>query len=81
MDANLCALHRRVITIAQRDVWLAIQLRGREHLGGKPNVSDMGVFNTGEYILGVTLLKNDDFNLPSGTGYLMNPLNPKIGIN
>ena len=49
MDANLCALHRRVITIAQRDVWLAIQLRGREHLGGKPNVSDTGVFNTGEY--------------------------------
>ena len=49
MDANLCALHQRVITIAQRDVWLAIQLRGREHLGGKPNVSDTGVFNTGEY--------------------------------
>ena len=23
--------------------------RGREHLGGKPNVSDTGVFNTGEY--------------------------------
>ena len=51
MDANLCALHRHVITIAGRDIWLAIQLRGREHLGGKPNVSDTGMFNTGEYFV------------------------------
>ena len=44
-DVNLCALHRKVITINRKDIWLAVQVRGREHVGGKPEVSDVGAFN------------------------------------
>ena len=33
-DVNLCARHRKVITINRQDVWLAIIIRGREHVGG-----------------------------------------------
>ena len=45
MDVNLCTLHRRVVTIDRKDIWLAIQIRGREHVGGKRNVSDTGTMN------------------------------------
>ena len=50
-DINLCALHRRVITIGSRDVWLAVQIRGREHVGGKPQVSDAGSVNTTDHFI------------------------------
>ena len=42
-DVNLCALHRKVKTINCKDVALAIEIRGREHVGGKPQMSDVGV--------------------------------------
>ena len=45
MDVNLCTLHRRVVTIDRKDIWLAIQIRGREHIGGKRNVSDTRTMN------------------------------------
>ena len=41
-DMNLCAAHRKVVTINRKDVWLAIQLRGRDHVGGRGQVSDVG---------------------------------------
>ena len=50
MDVNLCALHRRVVTIDWKDVWLAIQVRGREQVGGKPNVSDTGMHSTADFM-------------------------------
>ena len=48
-DVNLCALHRKVITINRKDVWLAIQIRGREHVGGRGQVSDVGAVNVSAY--------------------------------
>ena len=45
MDVNLWALHRRVVTIDRKDIWLAIQIRGREHVGGKRYVSDTRTMN------------------------------------
>ena len=50
LDVNLCALHRKVITIDRKDVWLAVQVRGREQVGGKPNVSDTGVHSTADWM-------------------------------
>ena len=44
-DANLCAIHRKVITVNQKDVWLAVEVRVREHVGGRPQVSDVGSVN------------------------------------
>ena len=44
-DVNLCAIHRRVVTINRKDIWLAIELRGRDHVGGKSQISDVGVTN------------------------------------
>ena len=44
-DANLCAIHRKVITVNRKDVWLAVEVRGREHVGGRPLVSDVGSAN------------------------------------
>ena len=44
-DVNLCAIHRRVVTINRKDIWLAIELRGRDHVGGKSQISDIGVTN------------------------------------
>ena len=41
-DANLCALHRKVVTVNHKDVWLATEICGREHVGGRPQVSDVG---------------------------------------
>ena len=48
-DVNLCAVHRKVVTVNRKDVWLAIELRGRDHVGGKPNISDTGACNFGPY--------------------------------
>ena len=48
LDVNLCALHHKVITIDRKDVWLAVQVRGREQVGGKPNISDTGVHSTAD---------------------------------
>ena len=42
-DVNLCALHRKVKTINHKDVTLTIEICGREHVGGKPQMSDVGV--------------------------------------
>ena len=44
-DANLCALHRKVVTVNHKDVWLATEIRGREHVGGRSQVSDVGNVN------------------------------------
>ena len=44
-DANLCAIHHKVITVNQKDVWLVVEVRGREHVGGRPQVSDVGSVN------------------------------------
>ena len=44
-DANLCAIHHKVITVNRKDVWLAVEVRGCEHLGGRPQVSDVGSVN------------------------------------
>ena len=48
-DINLCALHRKVKTINRQDIWLAITIRGREHVGGKPQVTDVGACNISGY--------------------------------
>ena len=44
-DANLCAIHHKVITVNRKDVWLVVEVRGREHVGGRPQVSDVGSVN------------------------------------
>ena len=44
-DINLCAIHRKVVTIGRKDIWLAVQIRGREHVGGRAQVSDVGNVN------------------------------------
>ena len=31
-------------------MWLAIQVRGREQVGGKPNVSDTGMHSTADFM-------------------------------
>ena len=48
-DVNLCAVHRKVVTINWKDVWLAVQLRGRDHVGGRGQVSDVGAVNVSKY--------------------------------
>ena len=48
-DINLCAVHHKVVTINQKDVWLAVQLRGRDHVGGRGQVSDVGAVNVSRY--------------------------------
>ena len=44
-DANLCAIHRKVITVNWKDMWLVVDVRGHEHVGGRPQVSDVGSIN------------------------------------
>ena len=56
-DVNLCALHRKVKTINRQDIWLAIMIRGREHDGGKAQVSDVGASNISGYTIADTLEK------------------------
>ena len=48
-DVLLCTLHRKVKMINRQDIWLAIQLRGRDHVGGKTQLSDVGATNAAEY--------------------------------
>ena len=50
-DVNLCALHRKVKTINRQDIWLAITIRGREHVSGKAQVSDVGASNVSGYTI------------------------------
>ena len=44
-DANLCTIHCGVITVNRKDVWLVVEVRGHEHVGGRPQVSDVGSVN------------------------------------
>ena len=44
-DANLCAIHHKVITVNRKDVWLTVEICGREHVGGRPQVADVGTVN------------------------------------
>ena len=53
-DVNLCALHRKVKTINRQDIWLAITIRGPEHVGGKAQVSDVGACNVSGYMIADT---------------------------
>ena len=48
-DVHLCALHRKVKTINRQDIWLTIQIRGRDHIGGKKRLSDAGATNAAGY--------------------------------
>ena len=41
-DANLCMIHRKVIMVNKKDVWLAVEVRGHGHVGGRPQVLDVG---------------------------------------
>ena len=41
-DVHLCALHRKVKTINRQDIWLAIEIRGRDHVGGKDAIVGHG---------------------------------------
>ena len=50
-DVNLCALHRNRVTIGKKDIWLAVQIRGTDHIGGKGNMSDTGMVNTSDSFL------------------------------
>ena len=50
-DVNLCVLHCKVKTINRQDIWLAITIRGREHVGGKAQVSDVGASNVSSYTI------------------------------
>ena len=45
-DANLCAIHWKVITVNRKDVWLATEIWGWEHIWGRPQVVDVGSVNT-----------------------------------
>ena len=44
-DVNECAHHRRVKTINLKDIFLAVSIHGREHIGGHSQVSDVGAAN------------------------------------
>ena len=44
-DANLCALHQKVVTVNRKDVWLGTKICGRVHVGGPSQVSDVGNVN------------------------------------
>ena len=50
-DVNLCARHCKVITINRQDIWLAITIRGREHVGGRAQVADVGSCNVSGYTI------------------------------
>ena len=43
-DVNLCAIHRKVKTISRKDINLAIENRGTQHVGGK-ELLDVGPGN------------------------------------
>ena len=50
-DVNLCACHRKVITINWQDIWLAITIRGHEHVGGWAQVADVGSCNVSGFTI------------------------------
>ena len=47
-DVNLCAVHHKVKMISCKDMVLAIEIRGREHIGGWASM-DVGGSNIGGY--------------------------------
>ena len=47
-DVNLCVVHRKVKTISCKDMILAVEIRGREHIGGHA-AADVGGSNVGGY--------------------------------
>ena len=44
-DANLCAIHHKVITVNHKDVWLAVEVQCHEHVESRPQVADVGSVN------------------------------------
>ena len=50
-DVNLCAHHRKVKTISRKDINVAIEVRGREHVGGKGSSADVGPSTTSNYFV------------------------------
>ena len=50
-DVNLCAHHRKVKTISRKDINVAIEVRGREHVGGKGTSADVGPTTTSDYFV------------------------------
>ena len=56
-DIHLCALHRKVKTINRQDIWLAIEIRGRDHVGGKTQLSDVRATSAVEYTVADTIEK------------------------
>ena len=48
-DVNLCCCHRKVKTIVRQDIWLAIEIRGCEHVGGRGS-ADVGSGTVGGYM-------------------------------
>ena len=48
-DVNLCAMHQKVKSISRKDMALAIEIRGREHIGGRAS-ADVGGSNVGGYL-------------------------------
>ena len=47
-DVNLCAVHRKVKMISRKDMVLAIEIRGKEHIGGRAS-ADVRGSNVGGY--------------------------------
>ena len=47
-DVNLCAVHCKVKMISCKDMVLAREIRGREHIGGRAS-ADVGGSNIGRY--------------------------------
>ena len=41
-DVNLCAIHRNIVTIGRKDIWLAIEIRGREHVRARLRFQMLG---------------------------------------
>ena len=50
LNINLYGIHHKVVTINRKDMWLAVQVRGREQVEGKPNVSDTVVHSTVDWM-------------------------------
>ena len=57
-DVNECAHHRKVKTINRKDIFLAISIHGREHVGGHSQVSDVGAANVSGVMVADSSEKN-----------------------
>ena len=55
-DVNECAHHRRVKTINLKDIFLAVSIHGREHIGSHSQVSDVGAAN----VSGITVANSSE---------------------